>query len=163
MISRRILNDLEITITRSMKNREKISSNNEQFSKNHSRVDGYATYYFSRHEPCSLEFVSKKKRKNRYNPFQVETDGQRISIFPRRIREGIKYIYPRKEYSRYPPAPSPNLGKLTCTRRIVTAICILPSHARSVFLRERSQPTHLVTLPLSSRATSKQTVRERSR
>lgn len=126
MISRRILNDLEITITRSMKNREKISSNNEQFSKNHSRVDGYATYYFSRHEPCSLEFVSKKKRKNRYNPFQVETDGQRISIFPRRIREGIKYIYPRKEYSRYPPAPSPNLGKLTCTRRIVTAICIPP-------------------------------------
>ena len=46
-----------------MKNREKISSNNEQFSKNHSRVDGYATYYFSRHEPCSLEFVSKKKGK----------------------------------------------------------------------------------------------------
>ena len=46
-----------------MKNREKISSNNEQFSKNHSRVDGYATYYFLRHEPCSLEFVSKKKGK----------------------------------------------------------------------------------------------------
>lgn len=27
-----------------------------------------------------------------------------------------------------------------------------PPHARSVFLRELSQPTHLVTLPLSSRA-----------
>lgn len=48
-----------------MKNREKISSNNEQFSKNHSRVDGYATYYFSRHESCSLEFVSKKKKEKR--------------------------------------------------------------------------------------------------
>lgn len=125
-----------------MKNREKISSNNEQFSKNHSRVDGYATYYFSRHEPCSLEFVSKKKRKNRYNPFQVETDGQRISIFPRRIREGIKYIYPRKEYSRYPPAPSPNLGKLTCTRRIVTAICIPPPSPREERLLTRAEPAN---------------------
>ena len=48
-----------------MKNREKISSNNEQFSKNHSRVDGYATYYFLRHEPCSLEFVSKKRKKEK--------------------------------------------------------------------------------------------------
>lgn len=74
-------------------NEEKISSNNEQFSKIESlaQVDRYVTYYFSRHEPRSLEFVSKKKKKKqkRYNPFQLETDGQRISIFPRErgIRE----------------------------------------------------------------------------
>lgn len=124
-------------------NEEKISSNNEQFSKIESlaQVDRYVTYYFSRHEPRSLEFVSKKKKKSkkdiiRSNLKQMDNEFPYFLASGEFARENKIYLSVQRIFAIHAP-PSPNLGKLTCTRRIVTAICI--PHARRSYASGASQ------------------------